>query len=355
MLIEMQETSGMTAVPNVFIDSYMGPANGEYVKVYLCLLRLAGKSGEDTSLCGIADRLELTEKDVLRALRYWEKRKLVVLEKEGSEVRSLRLVSLTAEDTRSGETAVPVEPEPRLSMDLGAKKEAAPEKTEEPFSMSEELLTRLNGDTEFRQLAFVAEKYLARTLTSSDTRLLAYLYERLGFSQDLIVYLLEYCVEGGHRSGRYIETVALNWHQEGISTVEQAKELHRDYSRENREVSKAFGLTGRILGAEERKAVERWRREYHLPLEVIVEGCNATLRAIQKPSFEYADRVLKAWSDAGVATAEDAMAIQKERKISRKKQNAGDSTAPARKRKTAANYDQREVDYDALLASGKWY
>ena len=54
-------------------------ANGEFVKVYLYLLRLTYSSADAPSLCEIADKLNYTEQDVLRALRYRETERLLVL------------------------------------------------------------------------------------------------------------------------------------------------------------------------------------------------------------------------------------------------------------------------------------
>ena len=62
--------TAVTAVSNTFIDEYMGTASGEYVKVYLYLLRHAGKNVE---IPDIAEALNHTEADVRRALAYWER------------------------------------------------------------------------------------------------------------------------------------------------------------------------------------------------------------------------------------------------------------------------------------------
>ena len=61
-----------TVLDNEFIDQYMVRANGEYVKVYLLLLRHMNQSSGCLSVSELADLLECTEKDVLRALRYWK-------------------------------------------------------------------------------------------------------------------------------------------------------------------------------------------------------------------------------------------------------------------------------------------
>lgn len=61
-----------TIVSNYFLDEYMPNANGEFVKIYLYLLRALSSPDMDISICHIADIFNHTEKDVVRALRYWE-------------------------------------------------------------------------------------------------------------------------------------------------------------------------------------------------------------------------------------------------------------------------------------------
>ena len=69
----------VTVITNEFIDEYMPTANGEYVKVYLYLLRHEERPVE---IAEIADALNHTEADVKRALGYWEKAGVLV---RGSE------------------------------------------------------------------------------------------------------------------------------------------------------------------------------------------------------------------------------------------------------------------------------
>ena len=73
----------VTILSNDFIDHYMPSANGTFVKVYLYLLRFNGSS-EELSISHIAEKLDETEKDILRALRYWEEKQLLSLSKEDS-------------------------------------------------------------------------------------------------------------------------------------------------------------------------------------------------------------------------------------------------------------------------------
>ena len=80
ILIHSDSASSATRVSNIFIDEYMSDANGEFVKIYLYLLRLMNAPDSAFSISSIADKFEHTEKDVKRALSYWERMHLLRLE-----------------------------------------------------------------------------------------------------------------------------------------------------------------------------------------------------------------------------------------------------------------------------------
>ena len=73
---------------------------------------------------------------------------------------------------------------------------------------------------------------------------ITYFYDHLGMSADLIEYLIESCVENGHKSIHYIQKVALSWADSGITTKEQAKQQSRSYNKNCYTVLNAFGKIG---------------------------------------------------------------------------------------------------------------
>ena len=218
-----------TVVSNAFIDTYMTAANGEYVKVFLYLLR---HEGEEVTVSAIADALDHTEADVKRALAYWEEAGL--LEREGDGGR----------------------PELRQS----AEKEAAAARDVEipEEGNSCDRMERLSGDEEFTALLYAVQQYLGKTFTQIECEKFAFFYDGLKMSGDLLEYLAEYCAGGGHSSIRYIEKVALNWYQMGIHTREEARDYTMRYSRDTSAVMKAFGITGRIPATAETEFMKRW-------------------------------------------------------------------------------------------------
>ena len=188
-----------TFVSNRFLDDYMPKANGEFVKIYLYLLRHC--SGESTvmDLSSIADKLNCTETDIVRALRYWKESG--VLEVSFDPSGNVTGILFSA-------------PEPKLSQTR---------KSPSGRSLSRNKVQELKGQEEVRQLLFIAEQYLGRPLTSTDAETLLYLYDEVHLSAELLEYLIEYCVSKGSPSMAYIKKVGLSWAQQNITTVSQAK------------------------------------------------------------------------------------------------------------------------------------
>ena len=100
-----------TIVSNLFIDEYMKDANDAQLKIYLYLLRMMS-AHMATSISDIADKFNHTEKDVMRALKYWEKNHLLSLEyddaKNISGIRLLNVDSKPCADIVPLTTVVPL-------------------------------------------------------------------------------------------------------------------------------------------------------------------------------------------------------------------------------------------------------
>lgn len=283
--------SNTTLLENEFIDKYMPEANGEYVKVYLLLLRHLNDPSANLTISKIADILDDTEKDVIRALNYWKK--LGILDYEAS--------TESAPKTPLPKAAEPKEPENAPAM---------------------QNITKFKNRKELKELLFVAEQYLAKTLSVTDVNTITYFYDELGMSADLIEYLIEYCVENGHKSIHYIQKVALSWSEQKITTIQEAKNNTILYNKNCYAVLNAYGIKGRAPATAETAYIRRWNEEYGLSLDLILEACNRTMNTIHQPNFEYTESILKNWMEKGVRHLKDIEAIdlayQKEKEAKKK-------------------------------------
>lgn len=334
---------GVTPVADTFIDTYMAAANGEYVKVYLYILRHQNK--EDLSLEQIADALNHTEADVKRAINYWQKAGVLENAQENPSE------SILIEQNRTN-----------CSMDIEVTstvdKETAAAQVQSP-TYSAEQVSRLNNDEEFSQLLYIAQKFLNKAFTPRDCQVFAYLYDTLGMNIGLLEYLAEYCAQNGHTSVRYLETVALSWHEKGISTALEAQEYSTSYTKDAFAVMKAFGLNSRKPAVPEQKLMEKWFKDYGFDRELVLEACSRTINAIHTPSFQYADSILTDWKKAGVKTLADVKGMDARRaerannadKRFRSYGNAVNNVQNNRKSSSNQfhNFKQRDTDYDALM------
>lgn len=317
-----------TAVSNTFIDTYMAAANGEYVKVFLYLLR---HEGEDITVSAIADALDHTEADVKRAIAYWEDAGVLSRDREEEDRNAVGAPETEqAAVTREEALTIP---------DVGD---------------SFERLSRLAEDEEFSALLYAVQQYLGKTFTQIECEKFAFFYDGLGMSADLLEYLAEYCADNEHKSIRYIEKVALNWYQMGLKTRDDARTYVMKYSRDVSAVMKAFGLTNRNPATAEQEYMKRWFREYGFDSALVTEACSRTIKATGAASFPYTDKILSGWKAAGVRVLRDVEELDKKRQISRPKSTAQGREAVKKNPGTNRfkNFEERSYNYEDYVWEG---
>ena len=385
-LISLQNSSELevTILSNRFIDNFMPRANGEFVKVYIYLLRAVSSSPSSFSLEHMADRLFCTERDIFRALKYWEGEKILSLtyttDRQLSGITLLEPFadaghmesSASSENifSTAGTSSSPVSAQMAAgisqpvaltgsapkNVSLSSSNSAVSSSTSSELSTSADYIRSLTPDhiselkqnEEVSQLLYIAEQYLAKTLTPTEMQKIFFFYDELHMSADLIEYLVEYCVSRGRKSMRYIETVALAWTRDGVTTVEMARDASSRFSKDYYTILKAMGISGRNPVENEISYIDTWRKTYCFDLELIQEACSRTVLSPGQPSFQYADKILSGWKKKNVHTLEDVRLLDAEHKkrqlekaVSRKKQPAAQSQSNNR----FNNFHQRDYDF----------
>lgn len=325
-----------TVISNRFIDEYMQAANDAQLKIYLYLIRMmSARLG--TSISDIADKFNYTEKDVLRALKYWEKNHLLTLDcDEHKNITGIHLLdsnagtdmlSITAAAASASLTTYPQTAEPSKLL------------YEKPHYTADELRAFKNNEDSAR-LLFVAEQYLKKPLSAGDVRSIFFIMDRLGFSEDLTDYLLQYCVDRGKRDFRYIEKVAISWAEQGITTPKQAASLAGKYDKDVYAIMRALGKNN-IPTETEVAYIDRWQKIYGFETDVILDACERTVLATDSHRFEYAESILKRWYSIGVHHKNDIKAL-----------DADHRRTKSSRRSTNANkfnqFSQNNYDFDAL-------
>lgn len=380
--LSSETASGYTAVSDIFIDQYVPSANGDFVKVYLYLLRLLSRSSNNLSISHIADTFNQTENDIMRALRYWDKLGLLSLSYDNnkqlcgitfkavstdnnpkpdntkspvhtdfSEIEdnysSQRNVAGYSGPSDSGANVVPIS---RINSSISFN-DIEPSKITAPA----EKLNELSSNDDFSMLLFVVQTYLGKTLSDSEVNAIVYFYDTLHFPADLIEYLFEYCVSKGKTALRYIEKIALSWAEEGINTVEAARDEVSSHNEAVYSVMRAFGLNNREPGQTEKQLISKWTDVFCFDTDMIVEACNRTLKATHQPSFEYADSILTKWNSSNIRNSDDIKKADAQYEASKASKSTKSGNVIKQNANRFNNYQQRPKKsddwYNSLLSN----
>ena len=348
----------MTMLPNSFVDHYMANANGEFVKVYLFLLRHVEDAASSLSISMIADYLNNTENDVLRAFRYWESVGLLRLghgpdggitaveflrdEEEGSCGDTTDFSGCTTGYTQD---SIPAQAPVAPVTEFRSEAVSAPVESSIQTPVSNAVpLDTFRAQKEIKSLLFITEQYLGKTLTHTDVDTITYFYDTLHMSADLIEYLIESCVENGHKSMHYIQKVAISWVENGVETVSQAKEQAAAYSRNCYTVLNAFGIKNRGPASSELEYINKWADTYGFSADIIQEACRRTISATHQPSFEYTDKILENWKTGNVRTLADVERLDSafEQEKDRRKTPSGQNRTPSAQQPSKfRNFEER--------------
>lgn len=326
--ISSEHGETFTAVSNFFIDYHMTQANGEFVKIYLYMVRLL-EAGRSISIQEIADHFQCTQKDICRAIRYWVDRNVLRLEyNQKNELIGITVMNLTQPEP-------PEEPEANSGLDLlhqthpqkvyplpqadeVTASEDYPAASEIPIKQtySTAQLQTLKQDKEMENILYQFEMYCGHTPTPSEYRTLLYIYEQLHFPSELLEYLIEYCASLEHTSHRYMEKVALDWYTREIHSAEQAKQETASYRALNTAISKELGLS-RVLTPTELRYINTWKNDYAFQQDVIIEACQRA-SADNKISFRYINGILTNWHECHVKNLEDIETLDRQHQLQKK-------------------------------------
>lgn len=344
-----------TVVSNLFIDEYMKDANDAQLKVYFYLLRMLNAE-QAISVSGIADKFNHTEKDVIRALKYWEKQQILDLDfDENKALVGIHLRDLSAQATPASQhnvllTSGPVQAQNTAGNSIisaavaqpvqTAPQETTPVYTKPAYSLDQ--LREFKEREETSQLLFIAEAYIGKPLAPSEIKTILFFTDVLHFSDDLIDYLLQYCVERGKKDFKYIEKVAVNWAEEGITTPKQAQKFSTRYDRSVYSIMNSLGRSTSPT-AKELEFINRWTRDYGFSTDIILEACERSSLATDKHRFEYAEGILNSWRQANVHHKAD---IQQMDDSFQKKKTAKPASSGSSNRFT--QFTQNSYDFAAL-------
>ena len=313
-------------IPCTFIDYYMTSCPPVYSLIYIFSMKKL-LHGETISTVEIAKQFNITESDVLNAWKHWESAGLVKLENPGNDMSVMFL--------HVGIPAKTVDPVPEVRV------AARPQYT------IEELTCYRQQSRDIARVFKVAEQTLGKLLSSNDLNIIFSFHDWLGLPLDVIEYLLTYCEENGHRSLRYIEKCAMDWADNGIDDLEKALNYVQAFDKNYRAILHYMGQTSGYPTPSHRKYMDKWLDQWQMPLDLIMEACDRCVAQIDKPKFNYVDKILSEWHKKDIRDIAGVKAADAE--FAKNKEVSGvvpiDKNTAKPKPNRFVNFAQRDTDY----------
>lgn len=311
--------NNFTPVNNIFIDKYMTKARGEFVKVYLLMLKysISGEPGVNSTI--LAAKLNLLESDIMNALNYWNEEgviKLIPIDKMNNF--NVEFIDLT--------------------------------ESKEPKESNVDLISALNENNTKDMLRDI-EKLIGRTLSPNEMSKYLSWQTDFQFSSELILILIEYCASKGKRDARYIEHVAMSWNDSGIKSIESAQAYitkNEDKWIKIRKILNYLGIKNSDVMKPQEELLEKWLFTYNFTIELIYKACEICFERLNRADFKYIDGILTKWNKDNIRTLED-IAIKDVKKVQKvPSKNNFNNTSNNQKSLKFANFTQRDYDYESL-------
>lgn len=299
---------GSFFIPAEITTKYIKLASEYQLKALLLILSANGKSDSRE----IAKTLGCTENDADDFLDFWVEEG--VLEKDGQAVT---VQPYTAERTAE-----------KADKPAEKKLQSVPVPTLSP----KDIIEACRENEELTALMSEAQEVLGKTLSHTEQELIVNMVCYYGLPGEIVLTILHFYKsqkeKGRARGTMYIASMAKNWSEEGITTLDAADEKLKDIENSSRLWEEIVGLTGIKHGnptVKQRNMIKNWFADFSR--EMIALACDIMKENTEKISLSYADKVLKNWKKKGISTPEEVKADnEKHRKAKQSKSDDIDST-----------------------------
>jgi len=325
MKIKFKKTDDTVAIPKKAID-----LEPELSDLDLRLLFIIAAKGEmdDSELDSIAESLgaERTELDL--SLSYLRGAGII-----SSGTRARRTVKATEQSAEKPENS---EKATERSKKIVETAPAVPTYT------AKEIEKIFASHSELAALLDMCQSTAGRVFNTAEANTVLVLRDHLKLEPEYILSLIAYCTSKGKTSMRYIEKMALDFFDRGITEYAELEEelAARAKSAETEKiVRKIFGIGRRALTEKEERFIRNWTVKYGYGEDIITRAYEITVNNTKDASMDYANAVLENWYKASLTTLEAIDESIAARKAEKK---------PAEAKGTLSSFDTDDF-FDAAL------
>lgn len=282
------------SLPSIFFEAYLPILSGDATRVYLYSFWLHSKASK-ISEQALMERLGLSD-DELRAA-------LVELVSDGLLQRGTERGHFTLTDLKLIELRrLMAKQDERERAEVGSVKR-------EEDKAKDELMNA------------ISHSYFSGTMSPGWYRLLETCMSEYQFTPPVVYSLVEQTRRLAKMSGPgYAQAIAESWYKAGIRTDADLNRYQEAYE-ELRVLSNKVASYLRIRVTKEHETyLKRWSEEYGFEWEIIQRALSAVV-AIDRPNFNYFDKILSNWHEAGLKTIEAIEAYEKKSRAEKTSQD----------------------------------
>ena len=321
MKIEKKDKSMLfstTEIPDVFFTEYMSEANGDYVKVYLCILFLS-KYDKDIKLNDLSKRLNISINIIQSALAFWEEHGLLTKKVNGYILNNIQEIELNKLYS------------PNLALS------------------PEDIKKNANDQYRAKAIECINNMYFQGIMSPTWYSDIDLWFKKYGFDEQVMISLFDYCFNKSALHKNYVKTVAEAWSKNNIKTYEDLELYYQKFEKLNKikkSIAKKLGRYSPLTQFEEKKK-KKWVIDFNYDLNIINIALKKTTSKAN-PSFDYLDKLITDWHDKNLKTESDVTNYLSE--LKQKKKNI----KQLEKQTNYNNYEQRNYDdLDNLYANKK--
>ncbi len=290
-----------TEIPDVFFTEYLSMANGDFIKVYLCLVFL-GKYNKDIKINDLSKKLNIPFTTIQSALSFWEEQGVITKKLNGYILNDLQEIEL--------------------------HKSYVPNLTLSPDKIKQ------NEKSQYRAKAIesINNTYFQGIMSPSWYSDIDLWFKKYGFDEQVMVALFNFCFNRSALNKFYVQKIAEDWANNKIHTFDELEKYsskRENMAKARKDISKKLGRYGNLTQFEE-EYIDKWMLNYNYNIDVINIALKKTTSKAN-PSFDYLDKLISDWHDRGLKNVAEVEKFLEEFK---------------QKNKTTKEYEKKATNYN---------
>ena len=335
MYLPSPSATGYFMLPTDAADKGLKLAGAAQLKVLLAVYRNIGSPAE---LDRIAALTGLSEGDARDALEYWVGRGLIVRQSaQGPQPAEAAAAEPAPAEKKTAAQKTEIAP----AAENGSRAQEKKRLTQAIRPTTQQINARCEEDPEIRGFFQQIQKVLGRTIGYDSQAPLLLCIDYLGLPPPVVLMICEYAKMNGKCGFSYILSLAEDWANEGVDTVETAN-AHIAALESAAAIWKPFAARiGSANPAPSKKQGEylfKWSASFGFGLDEILLAYDEMADHTASFSFAYMDKVLSNWHAAGLKTAAQIKRYL-QKKAEEREANAG-AAAPVPRKSAAGGKDK---------------